>query len=174
METKDRIKIIIDNEELTQVEFADRAGIKAPTLSHVLTGRNNPSTEIIRKILSAFPHYNSDWLLTGTGDMMSDPRSLSDFPGHEQMSLPMSGAQRGFDFDIRSGEGPFLENQVSREAYSGQYRARSVGGPGNVSRSEHTQVPNPMSSPRRVTKIIVFYDDNTYDTFTLAEERKPK
>jgi len=38
-------------------------------MSHILSGRNNPSLDFIQKILSSFPEVNSDWLISGQGDM---------------------------------------------------------------------------------------------------------
>ena len=49
---KDRIKEIMDNEDLSPAKFADRLQINRAVISHILNGRNNPSLDVVLKILS--------------------------------------------------------------------------------------------------------------------------
>jgi len=69
MDIKDRIILIIEAEQLTSSKFADVVGIQRSSISHILSGRNNPSLEIIQKILTTFGTLNSEWLLFGRGQM---------------------------------------------------------------------------------------------------------
>ena len=69
---KDRIKEIMDNENLTPAKFADQLQINRAVVSHILNGRNNPSLDVVTKILSEMNYINSDWLLSGTGSMYKD------------------------------------------------------------------------------------------------------
>ena len=64
-EIVDRIKKVMENEGLSAAEFADHLGVGRPLLSHVLGGRNNPSLQLILKILSHFPTISANWLLLG-------------------------------------------------------------------------------------------------------------
>ncbi len=66
---KDRIAKIIKSRGLTSAKFAEEIGVQASGISHILSGRNNPSTELILKILKRFPEISSDWLLLGEGPM---------------------------------------------------------------------------------------------------------
>ena len=56
---------------MTAAEFAEKLGIQASGLSHILSGRNNPSLDFVMKLKTAFPEYNFDWLLLGVGPMTS-------------------------------------------------------------------------------------------------------
>jgi len=69
---KDRIRQIIDSEELTQSEFAQRVGVQRSNISHILSGRNKPSVDFLQKLLSNFTHINIDWILTGEGTMYKE------------------------------------------------------------------------------------------------------
>ena len=69
---KDRIKEIMDNEDLTPAKFADRLQINRAVISHILNGRNNPSLDVVLKILSEMDYINSEWLLNGIGLMYKD------------------------------------------------------------------------------------------------------
>ena len=73
-EMKDRIAHIIRAKNLTAAEFAIRLGIQPSNISHLLSGRNNPSLDFVRKLKETFPEYNLDWIIFGTGPMtVSEP-----------------------------------------------------------------------------------------------------
>ena len=73
-EMKDRIAHIIRAKNLTAAEFAVRLGIQPSNVSHLLSGRNNPSLDFVKKLKETFPEYNLDWLILGTGPMtVSEP-----------------------------------------------------------------------------------------------------
>lgn len=69
---KDRIAALISNKNLSSSKFADKVGVQRSSISHILSGRNNPSLDFIQKILICFPNVNSDWLITGHGDMYNN------------------------------------------------------------------------------------------------------
>jgi len=66
---RDRIKKIIELESISYSKFADIIGIQRSGISHILSGRNNPSLEVVQKILESFDYLNTDWLLFGKGEM---------------------------------------------------------------------------------------------------------
>ncbi len=49
---KDRIKQIIDQEHLSPSSFADKLQLGRAVVSHILNGRNNPSLDVVTRILS--------------------------------------------------------------------------------------------------------------------------
>lgn len=65
-----RIKQIIDYSQLSTSAFADTIGISRSGLTHLLTGRNQPSLDVARKILAKFPEISTEWLIMGMGDMI--------------------------------------------------------------------------------------------------------
>ena len=50
--------------------FADTIGISRSGLTHLLTGRNQPSLDVARKILAKFPDISTEWLIMGMGEML--------------------------------------------------------------------------------------------------------
>ena len=50
--------------------FAEILGIERSNVSHIMSGRNNPSLTVVQKILKNFPDISSDWLLFGEGNML--------------------------------------------------------------------------------------------------------
>jgi transcriptional regulator with XRE-family HTH domain len=61
----ERIKLILDKEGISPSELADSLGIGRPLLSHIFSGRNKPSLQVVLKILETYPAYSANWLLTG-------------------------------------------------------------------------------------------------------------
>lgn len=66
---QDRIQLIMKVKNLTPSQFADALEIQRSTLSHIITGRNKPSLDIVIKILGSYPEIEPMWLLTGSGQM---------------------------------------------------------------------------------------------------------
>ena len=74
LEMKDRIAHIIRSKNLTAAEFALQLGIQPSNISHLLSGRNNPSLDFVKKLKETFPEYNLDWIVMGRGPItVSEP-----------------------------------------------------------------------------------------------------
>ncbi len=67
----DRIQELLTARELTSSQFADTIGVSRPVVSHILSGRNKPSLEVVQKIVAAFPDLSLPWLLNGEGPMVA-------------------------------------------------------------------------------------------------------
>lgn len=71
---KDRIAHIIRAKNLTAAEFALRLGIQPSNISHLLSGRNNPSLDFVKKLKETFPEYSLEWIIFGRGPItVSEP-----------------------------------------------------------------------------------------------------
>lgn len=66
----ERIRILLESRQLTPTQFADVIGVARPIVSHILSGRNKPSLEVVQRILAALPDLAMPWLLNGTGPML--------------------------------------------------------------------------------------------------------
>jgi transcriptional regulator with XRE-family HTH domain len=69
---KDRFKQILEHLGASAAEFADKLGVQRSAVSHILSGRNNPSLEFLQKVLTNYPQINPDWLLLGMGNITRD------------------------------------------------------------------------------------------------------
>ena len=74
---KDRILQIMQKEGLSNVEFAEKLGISTSSLSHIFSGRNKPSLEVVMRIHKACPYINLNWLLYGDGEMEETTSPIS-------------------------------------------------------------------------------------------------
>lgn len=150
MDTRDRIKLIIETEGVTQVAFAEMTGINTSTLNHVLTGRNNPSVDVISKILAAYPQYESDWLLHGSGPMWTEAYSEQQV---KSTSIPLFSDSDG------DGSGSTPSPVAAPVPNSGVRRGKV-----EERTREATQTTTERTSSKRVQKVIIYYDDNTFET----------
>jgi len=69
---KERVKQIIEAEQLSSSKFADAIGVQRSSISHILSGRNKPSLDVVTRILEAFTKLNINWLMLGNGNMYID------------------------------------------------------------------------------------------------------
>ena len=66
---KGRILRFLEQKNVSATKFADTIGITRSSMSHIVSGRNKPSMDMVQKILQHYPEVNPDWLILGQGDM---------------------------------------------------------------------------------------------------------
>jgi transcriptional regulator with XRE-family HTH domain len=59
----ERIREILETKNMSPSRFADEIGVQRSSISHILSGRNKPSLDIITKIVRRFPELGTDWFL---------------------------------------------------------------------------------------------------------------
>ena len=73
-----RIKQIMEYKQMSPTTFADTIQINRSSLTHIFSGRNQPSLDIAKKILNAFPEVNTDWLIME--EVSADTVSIDEIP----------------------------------------------------------------------------------------------
>ncbi|WP_455672905.1 helix-turn-helix domain-containing protein [Phocaeicola sp.] len=145
---KERIAQIVQKEGITAAQFADKIGISPSSLSHILSGRNNPSLEVVMKIHKACDYISLDWLLYGEGEMEIDVDSDNNggFPGplFDENSLFASNGSSASEY--RKG------NEVKTPIFT----------PKEIVREEIKYIEKPS---KKITEIRIFFDNGTYETF---------
>lgn len=77
---QERIVLLMKSLGLNPTQFADEIGVQRSSISHILSGRNNPSLDIVTKILNRFKEVDSNWLILGKGSLFSksDEKNLKE------------------------------------------------------------------------------------------------
>ena len=76
MEAWKRVELIIEKEGLNKNSFSKAISISNNvTITRIINEHRTPSRATCEKIVSAFPAYNLEWLLTGEGNMLTDAPS---------------------------------------------------------------------------------------------------
>jgi len=60
-----RLKNWIADKGLTAIAFAEEVNIQRSALSHIFSGRNKPSVDVLVKMKSKFPELSLEWLIIG-------------------------------------------------------------------------------------------------------------
>ncbi len=76
---KERIIEFLRAENKTSAQFAEEIGVQPSGISHILSGRNNPSLDFIMKMLEKYRFLSTEWLLFGRGTMYKDSKMQSLF-----------------------------------------------------------------------------------------------
>ena len=148
---KERITQIMQKEEMTAAQFAEKIGLSPSSLSHILNGRNNPSLDVVMKIHKACSYVNLPWLIYGEGEMEGQP----EVPQSE--GLGVSGISL---FDESAFFTP--EGTDERENRKEMASKSPVFTPKEIVREEIKYVEKPA---RKITEIRIFFDNGTYETF---------
>ena len=69
MNERERIELLMKCYDLSPSQFAERTGIQRASVSHIISGRNKPSLEVMLKVYDAFPGVDMKWLMTGIGEV---------------------------------------------------------------------------------------------------------
>ena len=148
---KDRIIKIMQKEEMSAVQFAEKIEISPSSLSHILNGRNKPSLEVVMKIHKACTYVNLLWLLYGEGEMENQENA----PVLEDSAI--SGM-------MMYGESPiFASNGTEDGENRKEMQLKSpVFAPKEIVREEVKYVEKPA---RKITEIRIVFDNGTYETF---------
>jgi DNA-binding XRE family transcriptional regulator len=161
---KERIIQIMNAEGLFPSKFAEEIGIQRAAMSHIISERNKPSLDVITKILERFSYINPDWLLLGTGDMK---RNMSKNPVRSEpdlftnVSTPRPQEKKITDYQKEHSQEP-----VNRKPVSSNQPA-----PGHAAIKEaFTSMETPI---KRITRIMIFYSDNTFETFQPEKQNSP-
>lgn len=155
---KDRIRKIMDNEQLSPSAFADTLEVGRAVISHILNGRNNPSLDIVTRILSKMSYINPDWLLSGQGEMYKPDSSLNQ-TNHSDIHVNTINKEP----DLFSQ--PFINQSI--EEGNSKYRKEIIVEklPVLQQDAENNKVIIEKTPDRKVVKIIVYYSDNTFESF---------
>lgn len=135
---KERILKVMETEGYSQAQFAAEIGIQRAAMSHIISGRNNPSLDVLLKILRRFPSVSTDWLLFGNGPMTKSA----------QPAEPAENTAVTTDSNVA-----FADSIASSLVHQEKERVVTVEKPAKT-----------------ISKIMVFYTDNTFDTYTLEKK----
>ena len=72
----ERIGKIIEENNLSASSFAKMIGVQRSSISHILSGRNNPSLDLLLKIHNAFNYISLEWLILGHNSMEKTPEEI--------------------------------------------------------------------------------------------------
>jgi transcriptional regulator with XRE-family HTH domain len=138
---KDRILEFLRKENKTSAQFAEEIGVQPSGISHILSGRNNPSLDFVIKMLEKYHFISTDWLLFGKGSMYNEPSLATLFDEIGQIKTEKA---KEIDRKIIEKETEIVRNPLE---------------------SDDSEYVIPGKRISQVKKIVWFYEDNSFEEF---------
>jgi transcriptional regulator with XRE-family HTH domain len=188
MSDKNRIEKVMLHYDMTSSQFAAEIGIQSSTLSHILNNRNNPSLDVLKKILSRFTEISSDWLILGQGSMLRQEKhskeptlfdsieetsSLSGLYVEKEQS-PVAQGKSTIHTELLKDEQPptvpiqsVVVNNNDRAHQTCHHDSQPTSPSGGISDRTSNAEPGyvQLNPGRKVTKVILYFTDNTFQEF---------
>jgi transcriptional regulator with XRE-family HTH domain len=140
---KERLVEFLRAENKSSAQFAEEIGVQPSGISHILSGRNNPSLDFVLKMLEKYQYLSTDWLLFGKGSMYKEGRMQGLFD----------------EDDIRDKEADRINtNKVSKET------DQELPNTENTHRNIDSEVMHKASAPS-LSRIVWFYDNNSFEEY---------
>lgn len=174
MTDKEKIELIIQEKHLNNTQFCNEVCIAPGTLSHIRSGRTEPTLNILRSIVQAFPDINPAWLFYGEEPMYKN----ADSPTPEKAvadDAPINinnVEERGSADDDRMPLLPFSPNENASPSASPQPHAASRHSSTasvatlNVQEIVAETLKQQQRPQRKVVEVRIFFDDGTFETFS--------
>jgi transcriptional regulator with XRE-family HTH domain len=138
---KERLQILMSHYGYTAARLADEIGVQRSGISHILSGRNQPSYDFILKITNTFPEINAEWLLTGRGDMLKPAIAETKTARKQDTDNPYKAVNA--DLFSNSGDNVSIKQDTSKTERKVTY----------------------VTS---IDRIVVFYKDGTFSHYLPA------
>ena len=133
-----RLQQFLAAENISQAQLADSLKVARAGISHIMAGRNKPRYDFLAALMNRYPRLNIEWLMFGKGKMYKDLMETSEI------------ATDLFDEDLFS-------SQISKEDKQVMENIE----PSIEIKSLESKVQETVKQ-RNVKKIIILFDDNTY------------
>ncbi len=130
-----KLRILMQSENLTASKLAEILEVKPAAISHILSGRNKPSFEMLCKIVNRFPQINPYWLLGDAEEMRNSNAPITT----PEKSQPLSGNL----FDVPAETPTNCDKS-------------------NISENV-TNMTLPSFANSNIEKIIIIYRDQTFE-----------
>ena len=123
-----RFQTILDLENLSPAQLADRLGVQRSGISHILSGRNKPSFELLQRVVQSFPEISAEWLITGNGKPLKEQnQAAASGATSSATSGAASGATSGAANSRSSGTTPSTTPSISPSTTSGSNNSSTSG-----------------------------------------------
>lgn len=165
----DRIKEIMELSGSSPAQFAGAIGINRSNLTHLFSGRNQPSLDLARKILLAFPEVKTEWLIMGVGPMTKTDAEKIQPPIQILPTEPDLFSQKeNTGFKVNNSEDTPVETLIKEEQSSTVEKKgsnlvdREIKNEGGTSKRD--QIFNSQKG-KKIEKIVFFFTDKSFEVY---------
>lgn len=148
MSINDKFKQVLTIKQLSPSQLADAIGVQRSSISHILSGRNRPSLDIIQKLVRCYSEFTYDWFLED-----DDLHPLSE-ERPRASPRPAQSVQLSEPIDRKRSVNP--SQTVSAQSTEDYNRT-------NVPEITYRNPAGPApQQDKQVDRILIFYTDGTF------------
>lgn len=136
----------MDHLGLNAASFSAEIGVQRSSISHILSGRNQPSFDFLVKISAKYPQINTDWLLTGKGNILKQAAN----------SLQKEPIQQTLFSDAREYAIPGTAKNKTVKNYPVEKSNRDV------------------TNVNSIERVMIFYKNGTFSEYRPASDDQVK
>lgn len=145
---REKLLNLMKSEQLTASKLAELLDIQPSGISHILSGRNKPSFDLVQKILRRFPRVNPDWLLLDKDEMY---RTID--------IEPKPAALQSISTDE-------LDGTMQQSPVSGMTAPATNSSSASTPAQQIAAAYAPKSG--NVKRVIILFDDHTFESYEVS------
>ncbi len=182
MNLTEKIELLIRRKQLTPTQFSELIGIPRSNVSHILSGRNKPSLDVVQRILNAFPEIIAESLLFEDRNLAFDESYGISSPTQKTEEIKSSLEEKKtavqqtnlFDPEIPSPRESNKNNLVDKatenpilkptEKNGENLEKESIANHPTTTTNQSIELPSKVSSHvyKKIERVIIFYSDGTF------------
>lgn len=151
-----RLEQFLAAENISQSQFADTINVARASVSHILAGRNKPGWDFLNSMMEHYPNLNIEWLMNGKGKMYKTMMV------EKPQAAPTQEANPAPDLFSQ----PVVQEMPVQTLRESNIARTSAGRETNIEATKSQDSPagpiQVIDNQRKISKIVVFYDDNTF------------
>ena len=179
-----RFQTILDLENLSPAQLADRLGVQRSGISHILSGRNKPSFELLQRVVQSFPEISAEWLITGNGKPLKEQNQAAASGAASSAASGATSSATSSAANSRSSgttppfEGLFNSSESATEPQIPAQTSDIEGIEDEISDFQPLQSSifdaNPANDreKRALKRVILIYNDNTFEELLPPVDKK--
>ena len=157
MTINDKIKQILVDKNITPSYFADEIGVQRSSVSHILSGRNRASFDVIQKIIRRFPELGYEWIMEEEEQAINQPsthvsgRATNTISPRERLQPSSSPVRVNQPAAARPQRGEVVDRFTNQPI------------PDNFTASSAAATTD--TGIRKAERVIVFYSDGSFQEY---------
>ncbi len=150
---RERLQELIQAKAISPKKLAEIINVQPSAISHILSGRNKPSFELLGRLLTAFPDINPTWLILGKGNIYTKPI----VQGQTTNSKVLEKRSKDLFEDFLLEPLPLSKNDEPNLA--------SENSQINSQSDLTSQLPN-SSNQEEIDRVILFFKNGTFISYS--------
>jgi len=148
----ERISLILKYKNINAAKFADEIDVQRSGISHILSGRNKPSLDLIQKIFKKYPEISPEWLISGKGAMLKNPDLFQevDTSINDSKEVKKKESEETLLSETENTVNDILDIKKQEKA---------------TPKTEVLKKDEVKNTSKKIEKILVFYTDNTFKEY---------